>query len=690
MIVHYERCLMMKKFKLTPLALSIYCVLPFLPCSGTMVLGAEQLSSEDQSIQYNDKNEPIFYLDPIIVIASPVSSPLKITLDPKQPKQPIPASDATDYLKSIPGFSAVRTGGTNGDTVFRGMFGSRLNILTNGGNMYGGCGGRMDAPASYISPELYDRVTVIKGPQTVLWGGGASAATIRFDRLTENYTEQGARAKVGLLAGSNDRLDQTVDASLGDENAYVRFTGNHAKSADYKDGDGNTIPSKWKKWNTDVTLGWTPSSDTLIEFTGGIGNGYARYADRSMDGIEFKRESFGTKLVKNNLTSNLENLELQYYYNYADHVMDNYGLRPEPKMRMSNNPSRIVHGGRFVLDWLLGDSHTLITGIDAQTDEHRSRSGLGNRESHPWNRNLKFNKYGLFEELTSNLNEKNKIISGLRLDQVEVKDYRLTSSTKGEKRTDMQPSGFIRFEQTLKDPSSLWYAGLGYTERFPDFWEINQSVVKNSYSNAFNSLQSEKTTQIDIGFQHKSQKSNFWLSAYAGTVTDYILFDYGKDKSVQNVDTRIMGAELGLAYQLTEHFKFDSSIAYSWGKNVSDHQPLPQIPPLEARFGLNYDQENWQAGLLWRVVAPQNRVALDKGNVKGKDFNQSAGFGILSANGNIKLAKSMMLSVGIDNILNKTYSEHLNTAGSLLWGFPANKQINEPGRTYWVKANFDF
>jgi iron complex outermembrane receptor protein len=31
----------------------------------------------------------------------------------------------------------------------------------------------MDAPTSYISPETYDKLTVIKGPQTVLWGPGA-------------------------------------------------------------------------------------------------------------------------------------------------------------------------------------------------------------------------------------------------------------------------------------------------------------------------------------------------------------------------------------------------------------------------------------------------------------------------------------------------------------------------------------
>jgi iron complex outermembrane recepter protein len=126
-------------------------------------------------------------LSPTVITAIAPSSPLTIVTNPKDPRQPVPASDGGDYLKTIPGFALVRNGGTNGDPVLRGMFGSRLNILTNGGMMLGACPGRMDAPTSYISPETYDKLTVIKGPQTVLWGPGASAGTILFDREPENF-----------------------------------------------------------------------------------------------------------------------------------------------------------------------------------------------------------------------------------------------------------------------------------------------------------------------------------------------------------------------------------------------------------------------------------------------------------------------------------------------------------------------
>src|SRR5690606_10035151 len=126
-------------------------------------------------------NNP-FDLDAIVVTAAAPVSALTFDTSPKLPRQPVPASDGADYLKTIPGFSAVRNGGTNGAPVLRGMFGSRLNRRTTDGAMPGACPSRMDNAMSYVAPETYDRLVVVKGPQTVLWGPGASAGTVRFER----------------------------------------------------------------------------------------------------------------------------------------------------------------------------------------------------------------------------------------------------------------------------------------------------------------------------------------------------------------------------------------------------------------------------------------------------------------------------------------------------------------------------
>ena len=184
-------------------------------------------------------------LPPRVITSVQQDSPLTIITNPKDARQPIPASDGADYLKTIPGFSAVRGGGSNSDPVLRGMFGSRLKLLTNGGEMLGACPSRMDTPSSYIAPQNFDQLTVIKGPQTVAWGPGSSAGTVLFDRLPESFDEPGTRLDATVVAGSNTRRDLQLDGAVGSREGYLRLSGNRSRSGDYEDGNGDRVPSRW-------------------------------------------------------------------------------------------------------------------------------------------------------------------------------------------------------------------------------------------------------------------------------------------------------------------------------------------------------------------------------------------------------------------------------------------------------------
>ncbi|WP_369988304.1 TonB-dependent copper receptor [Pseudomonas xanthosomatis] len=644
-------------------------------------------------------------LSPTVITAVAPSSPLTVVTNPKDPRQPVPASDGADYLKTIPGFSAIRAGGTNGDPVLRGMFGSRLNILTNGGVMLGACPNRMDAPTSYISPETYDRLTVIKGPQSVVWGPGGSAGTILFEREPEQFGALGSRVNASLMAGSNGRFDKVLDAAAGNRLGYARFVGNQSHADDYEDGNGDTVPSRWNKWNGDVALGWTPDADTLLELTAGKGDGEARYAGRGMDGAQFKRESLGLRLEKSNLGEVLDKLEAQVYYNYADHVMDNYSLRTPSGTGMMAGPmaaavDRRTLGARIKATWRWADVQ-LVSGIDAQTNEHRARSAMGidTYKDKPWDKDADFHNYGAFGELTWYLTGDNRLISGARLDRASAKDYRSDSATNGNTRADTLPSGFVRYEHDLAALPATTYIGLGHAQRFPDYWELfSPDQGPAGSTNAFDSIKPEKTTQLDFGIQYQGERLEAWASGYVGQVRDYILFDYRtgmmgmSSTQAQNIDARIMGGELGAAYKLTENWKADATLAYAWGKNSSDGKALPQMPPLESRLGLTYSRDAWSVGSLWRVVAAQNRIAENQGNVVGKDYQKSGGFGVFSLNGAYKVNRNLKLSAGVDNLFDKAYAEHLNLAGNAGFGYPAAdpQPVNEPGRTLWTKVDFSF
>lgn len=652
-------------------------------------------------------------ISPTVITAVAPSSPLTVITDPKDPRQPVPASDGGDYLKTIPGFALIRNGGTNGDPVLRGMFGSRLNILTNGGMMLGACPARMDAPTSYISPETYDKLTVIKGPQTVLWGPGASAGTVLFDREPEHFGALGTRVNASVLAGSNGRFDKTVDAAAGGPLGYVRVIGNQAHADDYKDGNNDTVASRYEKWNGDVAVGWTPDADTLLELTGGRGNGQARYAGRGMDGAQFLRESLGLRFEKSNIGQVLDKVEAQVYYNYADHVMDNYTLRVPSGTGMMAGPmaadvDRRTLGARLKATWRWADVQ-LIGGLDAQTNEHRQRSAMGidAYKDLPRVKDANFHNYGVFGELTWYAADRDRLITGARLDRASAKDFRQTSGsgmtsrpnpTADDTRATTLPSGFVRYEHDLANSPTTLYAGLGHAERFPDYWELfSPDTGAIGAVNAFDGVKPEKTTQLDVGLQYKSADMEAWVSGYVGQVRDFILFDYtpgmmGTTSQARNVNARILGGETGIAYALTEHWKADATLAYAWGKNTQDGKPLPQIPPLDTRLGLTYRTDDWSAGALWRVVAAQDRIDPNKGNVVGMDFDKSSGFGVFSLNGAYRVNKHFKVSTGVDNLFNKAYAEHLNLAGNAGFGYPADdpQALKEPGRTFWTKVDMSF
>jgi iron complex outermembrane receptor protein len=679
---------MVNQSTMTPLACA--AVLLFFPLSAQ---GAPATSDSIPAAQ------PVI-LEQVVVTAPQQSTPLTIVTDPRQPRQPIPAQDGADYLKTIPGFSVIRKGGADGDPVLRGMAGSRLNILLDGQQILGGCGGRMDPPTAYVYPGAYDRITVIKGPQTVLYGPGNSAGTVLFERSTARGTP-GIKFDASLIGGSFGRNDELVDFTRIAETAYVRATLTRSEMGDYRDGGGAAVHSSYRRWSANAALGWTLDDDTLLELSLAQSDGRAAYADRSMDGARFRRDNIGLRFERRHISPLITRIEAQAYRNYVDHVMDNFSLRSgNPAMLMAMNPDRITEGGRLAVTLMLNDRNQLITGFDLQKNTHTGR-GTMHQDTAPYQdmprvADAEFDNAGWFGEWTHALDDAygKRLIAGLRLDRWHAEDRRAASRTAAgaPTRNETLRSGFGRYEQDLSALPLTLYAGLGYVERFPDYWELISKQSADSAS-AFDT-KTEKTSQLDFGALYKSGALNLTASMFYNRIADYIQIQSqvprgGRMVSLaRNIDAESWGGEFGAAYALNTHWTADASLAYVRGNNRTDHTALAQIPPLETRFGLNYDDQVHSFGALLRLVARQDRFDLNKGNIAGQDLGPGAGFGVFSLNGGWKPAKRLLLTAGIDNLFNKTYAEHLSRGGAMLAGYDRTLQINEPGRMLWLKAQY--
>ena len=137
-----------------------------------------------------------------------------------------------------------------------------------------------------------------------------------------------------------------------------------------------------------------------------------------MDGAQFERTSYGLRFEKTGLSGVLKELKASAFYNYADHVMDNYTLRtPNPlsamPMPMASNVDRLTRGGRAAATWRLA-TLDITTGFDTQRSRHRQRSAMGEgayRET-PWTTDANFSNTGVFAEATWRAREYGKVVFG--------------------------------------------------------------------------------------------------------------------------------------------------------------------------------------------------------------------------------------------------------------------------------------
>ena len=685
-------------------------------------------------------------LSPVTVTGTQQQKANTIKFNPKATLQPLPAGDGADLLQSVPNMSIIRKGGSSGDPLFRGLGGSRLAINADDQFVYGGCSNRMDPPTSYIHPSTFDEVVVTKGPQTVTQGMGLISGSVHFVRKDPTFHEQPYSFNGSTTLGSSGRRDASFEAGAGGKYGYARLNVSHNESDDYKDGAGNRVHSNFKRDGQMVQLGVTPTENTTIAGTYERSRGKAAYADRMMDGSKFDRDAWNVRISQRNITPWLSEIEARYGSSEIDHVMDTYSLRPVGMMgKVAINPKRRTDTGNLkaTFDW---DNVNLQTGIDYMRDRHTERNGNENYASSPFKPTQSFDQLGGFAEAAWQRTDKQKLIAGLRHDQV-TGTYETKADSDPLKKTKYPlTSGFFRFEQTTGN--TKYYAGLGIAQRAPDYWERKKSE----------NLRKETNRQLDAGLIWNSGNWHVSASVFAGKVDDFIIVEtkpmmmhhaagsttahshmahhhaghsghtptapatgghpgshapaapatgghsgtpatsghashhHGADLSARNIDAIRLGGELEVKWQFAPNWSIASNLAYTYGKNRTDGKPLAQTPPLEWNNTLAFDNGKFSAGALWKVVAKQNRFSKGQGNIIGQDIGASAGFGVLSVNAGWKFNKYATLQGGVDNVFNKTYAEFVSRSGGFVDPAAGIKttRVNEPGRTAWLRLQAKF
>lgn len=636
------------------------------------------------------------------------------------------AADGGAWLRSVTGVSGVRMGGHGIDPVIRGLAQTRINILLDGAYVHGGCPNRMDPPSAYSDLDSYDAVTVLKGVQSMQHGAGGGAGTVLFTRERPRFAaDESLRGKAGLQFQSNPNTrGGFADLAAGTPQAYARLIAIRKQADDYRDGDGREVRSAYSSKDGNLLLGLTPDAHTRLELgLEASRTDDALYAGAGMDAPQSDNDTVRVKFKLDAATGPFAAVNAELYRSDVTHEMDNYSLRPQTApMKMRTLSTSLTTGGRLSADLASANGWLWTLGLDRQvnTREALRYSGMmaaNTLDALLWP-DVAIAQTGLFGELLIDLDARNRFKGGLRFDRVDSSAkraaetppaagapspndlYTLYYGSTAQDRTENNLGGLLRFEHDLADVPMTLYTGISRSVRSADATEryMASSAMTTSQRWVGNpTLDPEIHHQLDVGLNWHDGGWETGGDVYYSRVSDFILRDLAHGQAgilrsdnatiYRNVAAVLYGMELEATRHWTPAWDSRATLAYVHAENTTDSRAIAQIPPLEVSLSLDYRQDAWSGGAKLRGVARQNRVDSDPVTGSGLDVRQTPGFAVLDIYGKTRLSKQAEAKLGLDNVFARNYAEHLNKANA----FDVTQiQVNEPGRSVWVKGEVKF
>jgi iron complex outermembrane receptor protein len=142
------------------------------------------------------------------------------------------AQDTQEILRAVPGITAHNAPGSVG-VSYRGFSGGSLSQMFNGINV------QYTIAARPVDSWIYDRVEVIGGPSSFLFGSGAVGGSINYiNKLAERHDFSEAQVRLGSnqLKEASVGLNRRIAGDGGAGSHYARIDLNHRDTNGWTDG----------------------------------------------------------------------------------------------------------------------------------------------------------------------------------------------------------------------------------------------------------------------------------------------------------------------------------------------------------------------------------------------------------------------------------------------------------------------
>lgn len=620
--------------------------------------------------------------------------------------------DGGDILDRSVGFSSIRKSGAFGlDPVFRGFKNDQLNIVIDGvQSCLAACPNRMDPPTSQISPNMMERMEILKGPHALRYGS-SFGATINFTTPAPDFSESfriGGRAAAGY--DSNGDVFRTESRiGLSSENFDISLFGALSRGNDYKDGDGVAVAGNFERVSLGAIVHYRLDDRQYLSLSA------TRNAARDVDfpalGMDLRRDDtwlVNTTHRMNFIEGYLRSLNTSVFVSYVDHLMDNLEKPLEPRMVNASTPAEtVVLGGRSEAEWRFKEG-SLWTGVDIRRE---AASGSREREflmgpnegkvfTDPAWQDANITKYALFGEYQRSFGELRFILSTrLELNDAGM-DEQNEEFSQFYEETDQRHfnpsfSTGVRKYWTSQFSTGIW---LGRAQRSGSLTEryIHFLPVGNDPFELFGNpnLKPEKINQLDLNLNYGRPGHDLQLDLFAAYMQDVISARVRDDIDPQlpmapgvrqfiNVDRAFkIGFELQWEHQLSNHLSQIFGLSYTRARDLDLNEPLAEIPPLDLQYRLQGRllDNKLRPAVSVRHTFKQDRISKEFGELETPSFT------VLDFNLNYQLSPAFFIGLGVSNLLDESYYEHLSRPIRAA----DNRPVYAPGRSYNIYTSVRF